>query len=200
MGNYGYICNKCKLSVRGGEKAVLRHIRHGQLAGETRGCYDGYGGVVEDKVFNGFEGDFWGPADGSAVFAPDTLDDWQGANDPGMSAHPNSHRQLWLSQYKLDDSKGFIEGARVFGGKPLDWMGFRAAAPAAGIADLSKKMYATWEALTPYSESHTQPPLSGVEAWHAYCFEKAKPQAKEAHVISESDPDQSWGKPRKKYL
>jgi hypothetical protein len=117
-----------------------------------------------------------------------------------MPAGPNNHRQLWLSQYQFEDSKGFIAGARIWAGKPLDWMAFRAAAPAAGIADLSPEMYAAWERLAPYSEVHTEAPRSGIEAWHAYCFDRAVPAAREAHVISEDDPDQSWGKPRKKYL
>jgi hypothetical protein len=117
-----------------------------------------------------------------------------------VSAQPNSHRQLWLSQFRFADSKGFVESARLWEGKPLDWMAYRAAASAAGIKDLSPKMYARWEELTLYSEIYQGEPLSGIEAWHAYCFDHATAEAKEAHIISEGDPDQSWGKPRKKYL
>lgn len=51
MGCFGYICNKCDLSIRGGEKAVLKHIRHGEVLGETSGTYDYYGRVEEDSVF-----------------------------------------------------------------------------------------------------------------------------------------------------
>jgi hypothetical protein len=193
MGNYGYLCNKCGLSVRGGEKAVLRHIRHGQVLGETRGTYDGYGGVDEDSIFNGSGGDVWGDADGSAIFDP-------GDRGQGTSAQPNSHRELWLSQFKFDDSEGFVRSARLWDGKSVDWMGYRTAAVAGGIKDLSPEMYATWEELPFYYDVYNSEPFSGVEAWHAYCFDHAEPEAKEAHFISEGDPDQSWGKPRKKYL
>ena len=190
MGNYSYLCNDCGLSIRGGEKAVLRHVRHGQVLGEARGAYDGYGGVDEDNLFSDGTGDDWSSSDDSAIFA----------GGKGVSAQPNSHRQIWLSQFSFEDSDGFISGARVLNGKPLTWMGFRAAAPSLGLKDLSPEMYAKWETLTPYRETHKEAPRSGVEAWHARCFDRAGDEAKKAHVISKGDPDQSWGKPRQKYI
>lgn len=42
-------------------------------------------------------------------------------------------------------------------------------------------------------------PHSGVEAFHKVCYKKAPDWMKETHIISQLDPDQSMGRPRKKY-
>jgi hypothetical protein len=162
MGNFGYMCNSCGLSVRGGEKAVLRHVRHGLVLSEARGTYDGYGRVEEIDSIN--------------------------------------RDEAWRSEFLLEDSIGFIVEARIWQGKPISWVDFRRVAPAAGIPDLSKKMYNTWETLPRYKDTRTEPARSGIEAWHAYCFDRAAAAARDAHTISKSDPNQSWGTPRKKYL
>lgn len=55
MGCFGYICVKCGLSIRAGEKAVLRHIRHGEVLGEAAGTCDDYGRVYEDTNYRNYD-------------------------------------------------------------------------------------------------------------------------------------------------
>ena len=171
MGMFSYLCSKCGLSVRGGEQAVLRHIRHGQLVGEARGTYDGYGRVEEDALYR-----------------------------HEFPKHPNDVDQLFRSEFELLDSLWFVSTARIYQGEPLTWINYRTAAVANGVGDLSPQMYAEWEGLPLYSEVYTDFPRSGIEAWHAYCFDHTNDEAKNQHHISVHDPNQSWGKPRKKYL
>lgn len=78
MGCFGYICNGCKKSIRGGEKAVLKHIRHGKVLGETTGTYDYYGRVEEDNVYR---------------------------NDDKNNI--NSHDEICASELDFLDSKGY---------------------------------------------------------------------------------------------
>lgn len=77
MGCFGYICVKCDSAVREGERAVLKHIRHGEVLGETRGVYDSYGGVEED-------------------------DNYRGDHD-GI----NGHMSIWTSEFVFPDSEGY---------------------------------------------------------------------------------------------
>lgn len=53
-----------------------------------------------------------------------------------------------------------------------------------------------WKSL---QKDEKNPPRSGIEAWHKYCYDMASKELKDKHIISESDPNQSWGKPRAKY-
>lgn len=168
MGCFGYICNGCKTSVRYGEEAVLKHIRHGVVKGEATGTYDSYGGVEEN-------------------------DDYRGHHD-GLNGHMSIHE----SEFNLLDSIHFYDYAKIYMEKPILWMQYRAMK---GIDDLSESMYKEWESLPYYKDVLTedQTPLSGVEAWHTYCYNRATEETKAKHIIADSDPDQSWGKPRKKY-
>lgn len=40
---------------------------------------------------------------------------------------------------------------------------------------------------------------SGVEAWHAVCWQMTDPEKKRSRRPSESDPDQGWGEVRREY-
>jgi hypothetical protein len=56
MGLFSYECKHCKSSIRfdgyKGETAILFHVKHNEIIGQTVGEYDGYGGVKEDTEFN----------------------------------------------------------------------------------------------------------------------------------------------------
>lgn len=84
MGCYGYICPICNTQIVGesrgyGEKCRLKHVRNGEVIGETIGHYGEYGNVVEDKVFRG----------------NNTIDG---------KHNPNSHEELYDSEFGLENS------------------------------------------------------------------------------------------------
>lgn len=168
MGCFGYMCIHCGKSIRGGEQAVLKHIRHGEVMGETRGTYDSYGGVEE-------------------------CDHYRGHHD-----EINGHMSIWTSEFEFLDSEGF--SGKIYKGEPITWMTYRSRKVSEGVKDLSQEIYDEWDTLEKYVQSEA--PRSGTEAWHTYCYDRGKntQELKEKHVISEGDPDQSWGKPRKKFM
>lgn len=173
MGYFGYICNGCKTSIRGdclvgGENCVLKHIRHGEVIGETTGHYNGYGRVVEDPKFRAYAKDY--------------------------PENPNSHEEICKSEYCLPDSKH--GDLKLYEGDPVSWTQFLIKKNIVIGDRPPDEIYTEWENLPKVSE----PPRSGIEAWHVKCFEKAPQEEKDKHIISESDPNQSWGAVRKEFL
>ena len=93
MGCFGYMCNGCGLSVRGGETSVVKHIRHGEVMGEATGVYDTYGGVEGNDTYR--------------------------SNDEKGGV--NSHHQVWQSEFNLQDSAGFLAAARIYKKRAIAW-------------------------------------------------------------------------------
>lgn len=166
MGCFGYICVGCGKSIRYGERAVLKHIRHGEVLGETVGTYDSYGRVMEDSTYRSFD--------------PNNI---------------NGHDEICKSEFDLSDSEGCR--GKLYKGKPVKWLEYRKIKVGEGIEDLSQEMYDEWDNLMAVLPSQVK---SGTEAWHEYCYNRATEETKDQHRISEGDPDQSWGNPRKKYM
>lgn len=75
---FNYECKGCRTLVRGEEKIIMRHVRHGKVIGETQGTYDSYGRVYEDEIFSS--------------------DDIE---------NPNSHQEILKSCFKLKDGKDY---------------------------------------------------------------------------------------------
>ena len=182
MGMYGYICRHCGKNIRGGEIAHLIHVRHGEILGECIGHYNGYGGVDEDPVF-----DRWSEeADGS----------------------PNCHDEVMVSKFDLPDSVEKTEDAipsKLMDGKPVSFKdvmfkmyGTRSlfGLPYGSLETLRAEYEALPDNPTPVSEKIA----SGVVAYHEKCYCIANKKGKIVLQPSESDPEQSWGKPRKKFL
>lgn len=170
MGCFGYMCVGCEKSIRGEERAVLKHIRHGKVLGETVGVYDSYGGVEgHSEVGEAYRG-----------------------HHDGINGHLSIH----TSEFKFPDSPGY--DAKLYKGEPIFWMEYREKKKAEGMVDLCDEMYEEWRTL-PYAPKIV-PSRSGVEAWHEKCYNEASQEIKDEHIISESDPNQSWGKPRKKFM
>lgn len=124
MGNFGYICKGCGTPINIDEKCVLIHVRHGEELGRTEGHYDGYGRVEEDTIYR---------------------------NDDNKNI--NSHENIWLSEFHLNDSVYKNCGYNPEG-------------------------------------------KSGTVAFHSACKHKVIDEL----TPSDSDPNQSWGRARKKYL
>ena len=99
------------------------------------------------------------------------------------------------SEFDLEDSVGTDK--KVYKGENVSWMEYRRVKVKEGVEDLSNEIYEEWDKLKRYVPIEIS---SGVEAWHKYCYERATEEEKNKHIISESDPDQSWGNPRKKFM
>jgi len=106
MGSFSYLCNGCGTSLRANEHVVLKHLRHGQVLGETQGHYDDCGRVIEDPVFRDDDRaaatGYQRPAVGSANF------------------NPNSHMEMCDSDFDFADSGGDEGYAnRIYQGQSL---------------------------------------------------------------------------------
>ena len=173
MGLFSYICPMCKKSVRIGEVAHLRHIRHGEVLGETVGRYDGYGRASGD----------YSPAPRDIHYRQD--------NDNNK----NSHQEIWLSEFKFTDSEGYK--GKVYEGKPYDWGQLRKKFNIPMDEVPPDSFYELWESLPDYKQEKI---ASGSSVYHEYCYKKLTEDERELKVISTGDPDQGCGTPRKKYI
>lgn len=180
MGSFGYMCPKCGTNVRAGELCVLRSVFHGEVIDQVVGHYDEYGGVEEDGSFD---------VEGSCDF-----------------------------QFNYDDSSYKIETHRVDNGKLVDrfwyWAYKTKKYYEESLAVISKMEAGEvvtefphfpnknitdeeWERLPKPDWSLAK---SGVSAYHKYCFDRLADEEKAMNIPSRSDPDQSWGGARKKYM
>jgi hypothetical protein len=200
MGSFSYLCNGCVTGLRQDEQVVLKHLRHGQVLGETQGHYDDCGRVTEDPVFRDDDRDaaalYQSPVLGSAEF------------------NPNSHMEMCASDFEFPDSGGDEEYAnRIYQDQSLSKEGYARLKIAEGVvvdpnwALLSvgeKHPYITlpeaeheawWKLPTDRRNVH-----SGIEAWHLVCYRRADQLTRDAHLISPQDPEQGSGEPRPEYL
>lgn len=106
----------------------------------------------------------------------------------------NSHEEICKSEFDLEDSCGF--DAKIYNGEPMLWMEYRAAKIVEGVQDLSPYVYDEWKTLPLYIQPEIK---SGTQAFHKYCFDRMSEEEKADLTPSKHDPNQSWGKPRKKY-
>ena len=207
MGCFSYICNKCGENIREGERCVLRHIRHGEILGETTGTYDSYGRVDEDKVFRSWEKD-------------------------GLT-EINNHREICASEFDFSDSVSkecySSINYRVYEGQKIDLKqyfeiqghdyddiidtlkGF--SSESSGIIDIDiiachidnlSELTADFESLPIYKEPRDPNSIkSGVVAFHAKCYHSLKDTPEDEKLRrtpSKGDPDQGCGRPRKRFL
>ena len=177
MGCFGYICKGCGTSIRGdaflgGEKCVLIHIRHGKELGRVTGYYDGYGRVTEQNNLPE-EQKYRGDHDGI-----------------------NGHNEICNSEFGMSDS--FVKACdnRIYQDKSVNFTIYslmRAVEPECELDE--KKLNLEFLKLP----KQILPHYSGTVAWHSLCYEKATQNQRADMTPSDSDPNQSWGKIRKKY-
>ena len=180
MGCYGYICPKCGKNIRGGELCVLRNVRHGEVIDETEGHYDEYGGVEENDLF-------------------DT-------------------RNACESMFNFGDSIYYYETCRMYNGQLISWFNYWMKK----LNENNERLLVWFELLKEGKEAGDPPQLhqrdateaeflalpkpditlakSGVSAYHKYCFDRLSKEEKSKNICSVGDPDQSWGKARKRYM
>lgn len=190
MGSFGYICKGCGTSINGnalsgGEKCVMIHVRNGMEIGRVEGHYDEYGRVIEQERLSETE------------------------KYRGDSDSLNSHSAICESEYSLNDSYYRLQGLRVYKGYEVDFTQFTSVVRNELLAfyDITKTegLLELMESLGILKEQYKSLPIpartnySGTAAWHSRCYKLATPEAKINLAPSETDPNQSWGKIRKKY-
>ena len=74
-----YRCNGCPDALVAGQVVILKHLRHGQVLGETQGHYNWRGGVEEDSVFRNEQ-----------------------------EGNPNNRLEIFDSEYNQEDSASFL--------------------------------------------------------------------------------------------
>ncbi len=179
MGSFGYMCPKCGTNVRAGELCVLRNILHGEVIGQTVGHYDEYGSVDEDETF-----------------------------DVGTSGN---------LCFNYEDSSYKIETHRLYNGELIEYFDYymdKMHEHLTKSIEVCRKIKAGEAVELPnmptrdelLAEFQTFPvpdwslARSGVSAYHKYCFDRLSDEEKAKNIPSRTDPDQSWGGPRKKYM
>lgn len=175
------------MSIRAGEQAHLTHLRHGDILGEAEGTFDGYGGIEEDEIFDRWEA----CADGS----------------------PNNHDEVMKSCFELPDSMlNNKEGQprKTYNGKVvslIDFAGIKAEEnPEKYIRNTERPLKWDWDLMESckkeyemLEDSDIPKPASGVMAYHSFCYRQAKKAGGICLEPSKSDPNQGFGRPRKKF-
>lgn len=176
MGEFSWICPKCKRSIVYGELVHLRHIRHGIVLGETIGYNNGYG--------------YYSLSGTDPLFGIDS--DELPENE---SNYPNTSEEIEISLCEFEDSAEFEK--KLYNGKFYDWIEFRKLL---GYGDLTvtppDSVYELWDSLSYVSQRDIK---SGISAYHEYCFKSLTDDERNANVISEDDPNQGRGDPKFDY-
>lgn len=196
----------------GGEKCVMIHVRHGKELGRVEGYYDEYGRVAdqaflpEDKKYRGNSPGVNGHSEicksefelDDSSFRLEGLRVYNGREVAFYDYAAMKRDEIAdylrdevLAGLKADERREVVNLAKVN----------RAAAGALARRMLfeasldSKQMMKEYNEL-PVPERNS---YSGTVAWHQLCYRKATEAEKSDLTPSKSDPNQSWGKIRKKY-
>lgn len=177
MGNFSYICPLCRKNIRDGEVAHLRHIRHGEVLGETVGRYDGYGRVYGD-------------------FSP--RDAYYRASEKDINLpfeYKNSHEEICISEFSLEDSMDY--DAKIYEGKPYNWCQLRKLFGYMPLYQTPpESFYELWKSLPKYVPEKK---ASGTSAYHEYCYRKLTKRQRKNNTLSKLDPRQGEGEARDVY-
>jgi hypothetical protein len=182
MGCFGYICKGCGTPINGdcfigGEKCMLIHVRHGEEIGRVEGHYDEYGRVIEQEGLPEAE------------------------RYRGDDSGPNGHEAICKSEFGLADSLCLLQSSRIYKGQELSFFQFAVAKSleAGVVLDVNPFSHAEYEcefnALPIPKRAH----YSGTAAWHSLCYHRATTEERNDLTPSDSDPNQSCGRIRKKY-
>lgn len=177
MGSFSCICNKCNRNVRGGELCVIRHVRHGEILGETKGVYKDCGRVYDDDVFRSFKDEVAGI---------------------------NSHKEICRSEMELFDSKNTEadRNLKIYNGETVGLHEFSKNFLNGEELDLQNEKHRTrfLEIMTDYMFLPDSPAVeakSGTVMFHEKCYDSLTDEEEYLKTKpSEGDPDQGWGSPR----
>jgi len=204
MGLYSYMCRCCNQSIRGNEKCVLIHRRHGEELGRAIGSYNGYGGVLENNAFcsrkallpdgqlnSNSHNEISESEDREDAYSNDlrVLSDGTVLSMMDFSVALNTARFILRCQESLDDMSALV--TKVLTDEPAAGTAFVKEMSVLPSHDVKKR----WKSL-PVPEI----PFSGIVAFHEKCFRKLSEEEVAKMPPSERDPEQGCGKPRKKHL
>lgn len=225
MGCFGYICPVCGKNIRGGEKCVLIHMREGVEFGRTEGHYDEYGGVVEDENFRkesgpnsheeicisefGLKSSFHF---GSIRVLPNgkLLDSYSIHAVVLAFVEANGYEIIRQEPTMTEFADSQMQEARKRAEFILSVSNKAATEEELGTVTLSilREMLQIgielkffnvalkWAETLPKWDGAT----SGIIAAHSKCYHSLDAERQESLPFSDSDPEQSCGKARKKYL
>jgi len=228
MGCFGYICKGCNTSVRGdcssgGEKTVMIHVRNGKELGRVEGHYDEYGRVIEQsnieevQKFRGNSHEINGHEEicRSELDLDDSL-----CRVLEKRLYNNSEYSFdsYLYEVIMDEftTNKDIRKSNLYVGIPesykkqIEELYTLKADEKANEAKI-EMLFSFGVTQMPFEnsaklrEQFDKLPLiqrdkySGIVAWHSKCYNSATDEQKNDLTPSFSDPNQSWGKLRKKY-
>ena len=212
----------------GGELCVLIHKRHGREIGRTVGHYDEYGGVVEDKYYRSDEetdanGQKNRNTHSDICKSEIEMPDSNAFGKVHFLPDGEPYDVSWLSRsscdfFDMDERfESFAQGLTPALKEKVDilrkgraiFFGFNPSEPLSEEEMNLIKLYlksdvSMEEDLHQYLRGWIESlpkliPSSGTVAVHKKCYDSLSRKEQKALPISKHDPDQSWGKVRKKY-
>lgn len=213
----------------GGELCVLIHKRHGEEIGRVVGHYNEYGGVTEDEYYRGDEVMYangkpnknshneicdseMSLADSNAFgrkfILPDGTIYDRDTYSVGIEYFENMLREFpsFSENFTPEIEKTVADFREI---KSMYFSRFRSKEILA--PEEKEQIHAYIQATMRMPEDlqlyfnnwiESLPPVipqSGTVAVHKKCYDSLTPKERKALPISKDDPDQSWGKVRKKY-
>ncbi len=212
----------------GGELCVLIHKRHGREIGRTVGHYDEYGGVAENEDFRGHNetyqnGKINRNSHKEMCESEMRLGDSNAFGRRFVLPDGEPYDVSWLSRsscdfFDMDERfESFAQGLTPALKEKVDilrkgraiFFGFNPSEPLSEEEMNLIKLYlksdvSMEEDLHQYLRGWIESlpkliPSSGTVAVHKKCYDSLSRKEQKALPISKHDPDQSWGKVRKKY-
>lgn len=221
MGCFGYICPVCSTSIRGhcyhgGEKCVLIHKRDGKELGRTEGHYDEYGRVIEDKIFRNDDKNNINSHEeicksefgltnsysfGENKILPNKkvvrMNYFESMVWHFLDNHDwNELRTNPVFKKAFEKTENEIKNLSNFDESKLDTY-LHLMLPSNLEIEYEKQVVNVireWIKSLPIYMGE-----SGIIAAHSKCFHSLTKEEQDALPFSKNDPDQSWGKIRKKY-
>lgn len=214
MGCFGYICKGCGTPVNGscfvgGEKCIMIHVRHGIEIGRVEGLYDEYGRVIEqeglpeDEKYRGYSDGINGHSEicRSEFELEDSFFRLEGMRlCDGKEVSYMDYIRLGMSKLIGGDLFSLLDEAQK--SEIISILG-----TSRSKAELLTRQY-IWDKMENSHEyekqfaalpQNTRKIYSGTVAWHSLCYHQASDADRADLTPSRSDPDQSWGRIRKKF-
>lgn len=209
----------------GGEKCILIHKRHGVEIGRTEGHYGEYGNVIEDEAFRSCDID--GPnshdeicesemylkdsmsfgykrvAKNNKEYRIDSIHDivWAYLDNHTMKElEKKDFLTKSIEKAKKDYEKLFSHNENLvndyngYNEETLKSQLYFSLMPLNYNDNIEEKMYAYAKRLPLSKNIH-----SGIIAVHSKCYHSLTKEEQENLPFSKNDPNQSWGRIRKKY-
>lgn len=220
MGCFGYLCKGCGTPINGdcfsgGEKCILIHARHGIEIARVEGHYNEYGSVIEQNDLPEHER-FRGNSDGlnghkeicnSEMYFEDS---YLGLSEKRVYRNQEltylEFARLFRTEIELIDPFQHPKYRKIDVNKRKEIHDKLRLDPDGAVRMARMNL---WEYL--YTEGIYEAEFvrlgfpkrekySGIVAWHSLCYTKASEEQRVALIPSDSDPNQSWGPVRKKYI